>query len=484
MVGIIFIGPNVGSAMVAWIGALLIGVAVFLTSLPVTAQEGRSRSILVLDQSEPAGSFYVQIFSGLRARINADASAHTTLFSESLNLSRFDGEAYNESLRNHFSEKYRGKDIGVIVAMGSGTLELVQRWRDELWPGIPVVFGMVDEVDYAALKLPNDATGSVLRTLLADSIGVARAVVPDLETVVLVGDHWDRQNIFRSWRLEIPKATAGLNVIDLVGATMVEVRKRVEALPARSAIVYSAMYSDGEGTYYSPAKALELVAETANRPIIVAAEPLVALGGIGGSVVVPDLIGADAAKLALRILHGEPASSIPVAMSHAVKPVFNWLQMQRWGVRESDLPSGSEVRFREPSQWEKYRWQTLGVATVLLVSTARFGRALQLSAAVGTLGTSRRAVEHRAARRRGQRKYPTLDKRAARAGLLARIERAEDRSRRPPTRTARECWSAWLVARRRSRSSITNPRRPFAASALRDKPSGDDDFLAGSCRDL
>ena len=53
-------------------------------------------------------------------------------------------------------------------------------------------------------------------------------------------------------------------------------------------------------------------------------------------------------------------------MSHAVKPVFNWLQMQRWGVRESDLPSGSEVRFREPSQWEKYRWQTL-VSTVLLV---------------------------------------------------------------------------------------------------------------------
>jgi len=52
MVGIIFIGPNVGSAMVAWIGALLIGVAVFLTSLPVTAQEGRSRSILVLDQSD------------------------------------------------------------------------------------------------------------------------------------------------------------------------------------------------------------------------------------------------------------------------------------------------------------------------------------------------------------------------------------------------------------------------------------------------
>ena len=33
----------------------------------------------------------------------------------------------------------------------------------------------------------------------------------------------------------------------------------------------------------------------------------------------------------------------------------------------SDLPSGSEIRFREPGQWEKYRWQTLAVAAVLLI---------------------------------------------------------------------------------------------------------------------
>lgn len=360
--------PNVGSdAMGVWIGALLISVFVLLSSLPATPQERRSRSILVLDQSQSTGVFFLQVFSGLRAAIDADASAHTTLFSESLDLSRFDGEVYDESLRRHFREKYRDKKIGVIVAMGSGTLELVQRWRNELWPGIPVVFGMVDEVDYARLKFANDVTGSILQTVLADSIGVARAVVPDLETIVFVGDHWDRQNAFGSWGLEIPKATAGLNVIDLVGATMVEVRKRVEALPARSAIIYSAIYSDGEGTYFSPAKGFELVAEKANRPIIVAAEPLVALGSIGGPVIVPGLIGAEAANLALRILHGEPASSIPVTTSQAVKPIFNWLQMQRWGISESDLPPGSEVRFREPSIWEKYRWQTLSVAAVLLM---------------------------------------------------------------------------------------------------------------------
>jgi hypothetical protein len=70
---------------------------------------------------------------------------------------------------------------------------LVLRWREELWPGIPVVFAMVDEMDYARLKLPPDVTGTIVKLGLADTIAAARAVVPDLRTIVFVGDAWDRQ---------------------------------------------------------------------------------------------------------------------------------------------------------------------------------------------------------------------------------------------------------------------------------------------------
>ena len=185
--------------MGVWISALLISVFVFLSSLPATPQERRSRSILVLDQSQSTGVFFLQIFSGLRAAIDADASAHTTLFSESLDLSRFDGEVYDESLRRHFSEKYRDKDIGVIVAIGSGTLELVQRWRNELWPGIPVVFGMVDEVDYARLKLANDVTGNILKDAARQFDRSRASGGAGFGNIVFVGDHWDRQNVYGNW---------------------------------------------------------------------------------------------------------------------------------------------------------------------------------------------------------------------------------------------------------------------------------------------
>ena len=186
------------------------------------------------------------------------------------------------------------------------------RWREELWPGVPVVFALVDEMDFARLKLPPDVTGGIVKLALADSIRAARAVVPDLDSVVFVGAPWDRQVLFRNWKQEIPAAAAGLNVIEIMGATMTETQRWVQALPERSAILYSAMYSDGEGSFYPPATALKLIAEKANRPIIVAAETYLEPGGTGGFVLVAVLIGAGAAALALRILNG-------VALEHPRK---------------------------------------------------------------------------------------------------------------------------------------------------------------------
>ena len=356
--------------MIVRIAGLILCLTALLAPVCSPAAEMRTRSILVLDQSEARGLFSYQIFSGLRSVLTADTQSHTTLYSENLDLSRFNGPAYEESLRRYLKEKYRDRPIGVVVAVGTAALELVLRWREELWPGVPVVFELVDEMDFARLRLPLDVTGSIVRLPLADSIKAARAVVPDLDSIVFVGAPWNRQILFRNWKDEALTAAAGLNVTEIIGLTMAETRKRVEALPPRSAILYSAIYSDGEGNFYPPSTALKLIADKANRPIIVASETFLEPGGAGGFVLVPTVIGADAATLALRILNGESPSNIPAKVTDAIRPVFNWQQMRRWGVSESNLPPGSEIRFREPSLWENYKWQSISVAALLLVQAA------------------------------------------------------------------------------------------------------------------
>jgi signal transduction histidine kinase len=349
-----------------WIIGWIVGLIALLAPICVSAQQARPHSVLVLDQSDLRGPFHYQLWSGMRGVLDARAGVRVTIYGENLDLPRFGGAAYTESLKRHLKEKYRDRPIDVIVAMGRGMLEHTLRWRAELWPDTPVVFAMLDESDLAKLEGQAGVTGVILKNSLAGTIKAARAVVPDLDTVALVGDAWERQALFSHWSEEIPAATSGLNVIDIVGQKMSDIRKRVSELPERSAIIYTGVFSDGEGTFYPAATAFGMIAEKANRPIIVGAEPLLAVGGIGGYVLIATEIGAEAAKIALRILNGERAGEIS-PVSGGVKPLFNWQQMQRWNVSESSLPESGEIRFREQTFLERYRWQSLAVVAALLL---------------------------------------------------------------------------------------------------------------------
>jgi signal transduction histidine kinase len=335
----------------------------------LAAADPPGRSILVLEQSDVRGPFYSAIFAAIRAKVN-EAASPTTLYVENLDLSRFQGADYEQALQALFRVKYRDKPIGVVVAVGSAALNYALRWRADLWADAPVVFAFVDESVAARIQLPADVTGRTTRLWLQDMVSAARAVVPDLTRVAVVGDRLETQTVFTHFEDALPAIASQLQVIDLTGLPMVELRKRVAALPDRSAILYTAIYSDGAGTYFPPSTALEMVSAVANRPIIAPVETYIGRGAIGGYVAIPSVIGDEAAELALQILDGKAAASIPVAAGTSLKPVFDWPMMQRWGVDEASLPDGAEIRNRPFSLWEQYpRQAAAAIAVVLLQST-------------------------------------------------------------------------------------------------------------------
>jgi signal transduction histidine kinase len=216
-----------------------------------------------------------------------------------------------------------------------------------------------------ALFLPN-TTAVFARVRPTHLLTAARAIVPDLTRVVLVGDAWRNPLVYGHWKQDFAAAMPDLEVTDLSDTVLREVRKQVATLPDRSAILTSAIYSDGEGTYYSPATALARIAESANRPIVITSDTFLGRSGVGGFLLLSDIIGREAGGIAMRILDGEAPSSIAPFDGDNVKPIFDWRQLKRWNVDEASLPPGSEVRFRELSFWEQYYWHTMIIASVVL----------------------------------------------------------------------------------------------------------------------
>jgi signal transduction histidine kinase len=340
--------------------------------VPVSAWAGEPlpRSVLILDQSDAHSAWYAPFSASFRSTLHAGSAGRTSVYAEHLDLSRFGGPQHDGVLRAYLREKFRARPIGLLIAQGASSLEFLMRSRGELWPGVPVIFAGVDEATGARLSLPPDVTGTIYQRPFRNTVTTARALVPNLKRIALVGDTWERQAVRRHYREEIPAFAEEFEFIDLIGLPMSEIRKRVAALPDDTAIVYTSVTLDGAGATYVPHEGLAAFADVANRPIVVDVETNIGHGGAGGFVTTPVPVGEAAARLALRILDGEDAAKIPVTRGDFTRPVFDWRQLQRLGISEARLPPGSEVRYRPLSMWEQYRWQMLTALAVLLLQSA------------------------------------------------------------------------------------------------------------------
>jgi signal transduction histidine kinase len=332
----------------------------------IAADGARQRSILVLEEADFRSPFYSEIFAGIRAAAKQNGHPHTVIYGESLDLARFPGPDYEESLVGHLKTKYAQRPIDVIVSIGVASAKFLQKRKQDIWPAAPVVYGFVPDLpEVSALFLPN-TTAVFSRVRPLHLLTAARAIVPNLTRVVLVGDAWKNPLVYGHWKQDFAAAMPDLEVTDLSDTVLREVRKQVATLPDRSAILTSAIYSDGEGTYYSPAAALSRIAESANRPVIITSDTFLGKSGVGGFLLLPDIIGREAGDVAMRILNGEAPSSIASFNGDNVKPIFDWRELKRWNVDEASLPPGSEVRFRELTFWEQHYWHVTIVVGVML----------------------------------------------------------------------------------------------------------------------
>jgi signal transduction histidine kinase len=329
------------------------------------------RTVLLIDQENQSRVWNFDLSNALRSILTADPGAPIVVYADNLDLAHVAGPDYEKVLRGFLIEKYKNIPIGVIVVNGVRALNLVLSLRPELWPNAPVVFAAVDDEAAARMKSVPNVTGHIMRLTLRDMVSTARLIVPNLKQIVLVGDPLERNTFFRGFLAEIPELkNDNLELIDLTGLPMTELKQRTATLPPDSAIAYTTLTVDGAGIDYLPREAVAAIATVANRPIVTGTVNFIGYGAAGGLVVSAPPIGEQAGRLALRILKGESASNIPVTVGDFKKQVFDWREIKRWNVSEDRLPTGTEFLFREPTAWERYRSQIVVIVLALLLQAA------------------------------------------------------------------------------------------------------------------
>ncbi|APV50570.1 hypothetical protein BWI17_13255 [Betaproteobacteria bacterium GR16-43] len=336
---------------------------------PVDPGRSDSRAVLVLDEADPSDGVPTAFSTALR-RALIDAQPHVAVYAETLDFTRF-GDARSEAaLRTYLEEKYRGMRFAAIVAVGAPALAQEMRWRPGLWRGTPIVFGAIDPASLSRMNLEPGVTGIVMQRKLGSMLDAARLAVPGLKGVVILGGTLPRDVYRRHYVNELPALAREVAVTDLTGRPLREQLESVRTLPADTAILYTSLFVDDEGTRYSSPEALAEIARVANRPILVDVASLVGSGATGGFAIDNVSYGREVAALTLRVIDGANVGALPIQASEYTRPIFDHRQLERWRIREADLPSGSDIRFRSPSAWEQYRWQIVLIAATLIAQTA------------------------------------------------------------------------------------------------------------------
>src|SRR5262245_18530399 len=234
-----------------------------------------------------------------------------------------------------------------------------------------MVFTAVDErrVQFSALS-EHDAVVAV-HIDYRRAIDNILQVLPDTENVtVVVGT----SPVEQFWKEEIGKEVKPLeNRVSFAwtdNLSFDDLLKRAAALPPRSAIFWELMIVDAAGVVHEGNTALARLHAVSNAPIFSYDESFFVREIVGGPLLRVLDSSRQTAAVAVRILGGEKPTDIKIPSVQFSTPKFDWREMQRSGISEDRLPPGSEVVFREPTAWERYRWQITSVLLALLVQSA------------------------------------------------------------------------------------------------------------------
>jgi signal transduction histidine kinase len=259
----------------------------------------------------------------------------------------------------------------VVVSIGEPAAAFVQRHRPELFASIPMVFTAVDERRIQFSALSEHDTVVALHVDYVRAIENILQVLPDTKNVtVVVGT----SPVEKFWKEEVGKALKPfanrLSFTWTDNLSLDELLKHAAALPPRSAIFWELMIVDAAGIVHEGNTGLARLHAVANAPIFSYDESFFGGETVGGPFLRVIDTSRQAAAVAVRILGGDKPSDIKIPAIQFSTPKFDWREMQRWGIGEERLPPGSEVVFREPTPWERYRWQITSMLLALLVQSA------------------------------------------------------------------------------------------------------------------
>jgi signal transduction histidine kinase len=353
--------PPIGARLTA---ALLLSIAM---ATRVYAEPPK-RVLLLHSWGPEFGDLYAK---DMRVQLGRQLPGRLELYEEWLVSARFADRQDDAAFASYLNSLFAGHPLDLVITLGAPAANFVQRYHHSLFRSTPELLTDVEERRASSPSLTPDETVVAISVSFRALVENILRVQPRTSTLaVVIGN----SPIERFWveqiRDSLEPFRSRLTVTFLNDLPFTDVLKRAATLPAGSAILYILLSPDVPGMPQDEDTALAQLHAAANAPMFSYTDAYLGKGIVGGPLISGEEQGRLAVGIAARLLSGEHAADIRTPPISLGRPEFDWRELRRWNIGESALPPGSRILFREPSAWERYRWQILSVAALLMLETA------------------------------------------------------------------------------------------------------------------
>jgi signal transduction histidine kinase len=298
-----------------------------------------------------------------------DDGSGVDYYSEYIDRPRFSEPSYQTAFRDFLRHKYQDQRFDLVVAMQDNAIEFVKANRNGLFADTPVVFF----ANHDPGPMPN-ATGIVVQIRFQDSLDFAKTLQPDIERVFVVSGAGPAEKAYEAEaRTQFEQAHSQLAFTYLSGLPTKDLESRLRGLPQKSIVFVLLVYQDGAGQNFHQLEYVDRITAAAAAPTYSWVESPLGHGVVGGSLISLDMELDAIASLSRRVFKGEAADTIPRTKPNVATRQVDWRQLRRWNISESRLPGGTNVRFREPDVWERFKLYIVGAALVLIGQSLLIG---------------------------------------------------------------------------------------------------------------
>ena len=195
-------------------------------------------AVLYVEEADSLRPAYSSFIEGLRQGLAKRQAGRINLYTENLDLPRFDRPGYRAGVEAWLRKKYQGVRLDAVVASGDLGSEWVMQMRQEGWAGIPMVLIGGPQTD-SAMAVPVRTTRVEVRLEARQTLELAWRLWPGAKRVVVLGatvSGYARVNQQLDAQFQEFASVHGLELRRLSGLTMAEYRRQAAAIPPDSLI--------------------------------------------------------------------------------------------------------------------------------------------------------------------------------------------------------------------------------------------------------